>query len=137
MEISPVFFWVQVILLISAIALLIAAGVALVLKPTYMSDSTTLFHHEMRRSRRAPYNAVLEIEHGLGYTRAPLARLRNMSARGACFTSTMPLRQGEWIQGQLRSPKARSIKVTGLIVWKKIQPDGILYGVHFDKTVPI
>jgi hypothetical protein len=58
-------------------------------------------------------------------------RLVNLSSTGACLATTLPLRLGDSVCGQIVETPQGNIDVAGKVVWQKLTTGTTLYGIRF------
>jgi len=87
--------------------------------------------HEMRRARRVPSNRPIELMNSSGKFVANSARLRDISASGACFESPFILNQGKRIEALLHSSKEGLQRISARIIWIQPKNDRTAYGIEF------
>ena len=87
---------------------------------------------EGRRAPRQRHDSVLELSDDSGRPIECVARLADVSALGARFSSVEPLSEGQRIRARLRLLKEGVLDVRGRIVWKRPKKNTTHYGVEFD-----
>ncbi|HVA65940.1 MAG TPA: PilZ domain-containing protein [Elusimicrobiota bacterium] len=94
---------------------------------------------EKRRAPRAKHDSVLEIHDGAGQVILNVARLVDVSANGACFSSTTVFPVGQEVAARLRLLKEGLLEIRGRIIWAKKKSNATLYGIAFEtaKQTPI
>jgi hypothetical protein len=133
-------FQIQTVLFTVSGALLLGSLYALYGKGRVISndkypqllDSQKTTSAEKRQERRRISNCPFELMNRSGVFLANSARIRDLSAKGACFESPLFLKKGERIEAKLHSPNEGLLRISGRVVWVKSKTNWLTYGVKFD-----
>lgn len=91
-----------------------------------------MFMREARRAARQPHDSVLEILDGSGRMSGGVARLVDVSSRGASFTTVRAFVKGARIHARMRLLNAGVLEIMGKVVRIKEKANFTLYAVEFD-----
>lgn len=89
---------------------------------------------ESRRALRHSHDSVLELLSGPYGARIDAARLLDVSAGGASFTTSLPLAKGERVRGRMRLLGAGVLEFVGVVVRIKEKKNSTLYAVEFESV---
>jgi len=138
-------------ILVASTLLLLGSLIGAILKRRYVSEETVSIFgegegkpgerseltQERRRSRRLQSAAVLELQDTYGKFVPESARMHDISLKGACFDSTMPLKRGQKVMARLYSSKEGVLQISARVVWSQPRAHRILYGIEFNAVDPI
>ena len=83
------------------------------------------------RAPRKNHDSVLEIYDHEGNLVTGIGRLVNVSASGACFSSTQSLASGEKLHVRIRLLDEGPLEASATIVWTRKQRNTTQYGLSF------
>jgi len=86
-----------------------------------------------RRTDRVKCDILVELLNGPQVTAT--GRVLNMSTKGACFVSTLPLRVGDMIMLRLPAMRNNENNLLARVVWRRMSRVKILYGVLLNPTI--
>ncbi len=87
---------------------------------------------EKRRSPRKRHDSVMEIFDESGHLITGIGRLVDVSATGACFSTTRILEVNHPFRVRLRLLMEGPLEMSAHIVWSRKKNNTILYGIAFD-----
>ncbi len=89
---------------------------------------------DRRLTIRRPHDSVLEILGRSGRVLVRVARLVDVSANGARFTTTLTLRPGRALRARLRLLGEGVLEIEGRVVWARRRANSMQYGLAFESV---